>query len=162
MSAPHNTIRTYALVAVFVSSAAMISFSWWLIQLLSSPTWCSRATGADNAVEGATRSQDSVDGCLTLLSQQVSALAINSHMTIGVQALGLLVLMVVVVAGGRLSFKANRTGVEGSISSANDEAAAAQIVADEAREAADDIARHPPSQRRRERAGRPDDPDGGM
>lgn len=137
MTQPHNTIRTWALLAVAVTSAAMVGFSWWLINLLSGPDWCIRAMGADSAATGATRSQESVDGCLSLLSQQVSALAINSHMAIGTLALSLLVLVVIVLAGGRMSFKGNRDGVEGSIS--GDAPAAAQLVADEAQAAADTV-----------------------
>lgn len=50
----------------------------------------------------------------------MSALAINSYIFGGVIALCLAALMIIVVAGGRLSFTGNKDGVSANISSAND------------------------------------------
>lgn len=129
-----NSIRAWALVAVAVTSGALIAFAAWLIDLLSGPDWCGRAIGAERA-SGKPRSQESVDGCLSLMHEQVHALALNSHLAIGTIALSLLVLVVIVLAGGKLSFTANKDGVSGDIG----RDAAAREVADAAGAKADEI-----------------------
>lgn len=131
-----NSIRTWALVAVAVTSIALIAFAGWLIDLLSGPDWCGRAIGAERA-SGKARSQESVDGCLSLMHEQVHALALNSHLAIGTIALSLLVLVVIVLAGGRLSFTANKDGISGDIG--KDAADAARATADAAGAVADEI-----------------------
>lgn len=105
-----NTIRTWALIAVAVTSVAMIGFGWWLIQILASPNWCSRAIGAAEGQD--VRPEYAVAGCFQLLRRQVDALALNSHFALGTLALCLSVLVVIVLAGGRLSFKGSKQGVE--------------------------------------------------
>lgn len=117
---PHNTIRTFALVCVAVTSVFVMAMVIWLLSLLSDPGWCDRAIGA--AKDAALR-QNAFAGCFSLLTQQMSALAINSYVFGAVIALCLLALMIIVVAGGRLSFKGTKDGVEANISSATDVAA---------------------------------------
>lgn len=133
MSRPLNTIRTYALVAAAVTSVALIGISCWLIYLVSRPNWCSQAIGASQYVDG--RPEFAVSGCFSLLRQQVATLSINSYISLGTLALCLAVLVVIVIAGGRLSFKASRDGVEGNIGRER----AAQEVADAAQDEADEI-----------------------
>ena len=147
MSRAHNAIRTWALLAVVVTSAALIYFGWRLIALLSEPTWCNRAIGAVERADG--RPESAVAGCFALLTQQVDALALNSHLVIGTLALCLLVLVVIVLAGGRLSFKASRDGVEGDIGKGPAEAAAsgAKQAAEAAVETAEDLEARAASQR---------------
>lgn len=136
---PHNTIRTWALVAVAVTSVAMVGAAAWLISILAAPDWCNRMMGASEYVEG--RPEFAIRACSALLLQQVKALAWNSHLAIGTLALSLLVLVVIVLAGGRLSFKASASGVQGSIDDGAGEAA--QFVADEAQVAADAVSEAP-------------------
>lgn len=107
---PRNTIRTWALVATFLTSGAVVYFGWWLISLLAAPDWCDRAIGA--AKDAQARPEFSVNGCFQLLNKQVDALALNSHFAIGTLAMCLAVLVVIVMAGGRLSFKADKTGLQ--------------------------------------------------
>lgn len=151
MSGPRNTIRTFALVCVAVMSAFLIFMAVWYTRLVAGRDWCSRAIGAEEAADGGTRarSETAVEACMNLLDKQVSILGINSHILIGMFALCLLTLMVIVVAGGRVSFKAGATGVQGQIDDGAGEAA--QFVADEAQEAADTVATAKP---------KVDDPDG--
>lgn len=110
-----NLIRSYALVLVGVITAFVIGMSVWFTVLLSAPNWCDRAIGAAKDAPGETRPEYAVGGCFNLLNQQVGALAINSHIALGVAALCLLVLVVIVLAGGRLAFKAGREGIEGDM-----------------------------------------------
>lgn len=111
MSGRHNSIRTWALVAVAVTSAALIYFAWRLIGMIAAPDWCSRAIGTSTE----SRPELAMGECFALLRQQVEALAINSHFAIGTLALCLAVLVIIVLAGGRLTFRANREGVEADI-----------------------------------------------
>lgn len=134
MTPPRNTVRTYALVAVSVTSAALIGFATWLIYLLGVSDWCGRAVGA---AKSADRPEFAVTACYTLLQQQVSALTINSFIALGTLALCLAVLVVIVIAGGRLSFKASKDGVD--VDMAHEPEAAAQFVADTAQGAADQV-----------------------
>lgn len=135
MTEQRNTIRTFALCCVAVTSLFIMGLVIWLTQLLSQPDWCDRAIGASKTAAGGTRPEYSVGGCFSLLNQQVQALAWNSHIAIGVVALSLLVLVVIVLAGGQLSFKGGKDGIEANISGEPDEAA--QFVADKAQVAAD-------------------------
>lgn len=134
MTEPRNTIRTYALVAVAFTSFALIGFTAWLIYLLAFPDWCGRAVGAAKDVA---RSDLAVGGCFSLLQRQVLALSVNSYIALGTLALCLAVLVVIVIAGGRLSFKAGATGVEADVS--HDPGEAAQTVADAAQVTADKV-----------------------
>ncbi len=130
-----HSVRTWALVAVGLTSGAMIYFGWKLISLLAEPTWCNRAIGAADKSDA--RPEYAVGGCFSLLAKQVDALALNSHFALGTLALSLLVLVVIVLAGGKLSFKASKDGITGDIASdaaaeaANATAAAAVAKADE-------------------------------
>lgn len=130
-----NSIRTWALVAVAVTSTALIGFGAWLIHLLSAPDWCGRAIGA--AQEVTNRPEYAVGGCFTLLNKQVDALSINSFITLGTLALCLAVLVVIVLAGGKLSFKASRDGVEADVG--RDPVQAAKQVAEAADNEAEKI-----------------------
>lgn len=128
----HN-IRSWALVSVAVTTLALIGFGAWLISILASPDWCNRALGDAKYTEGPP--EYAIGGCFSLMTRQVQALAINSHIVLGTLALCLAVLVVIVLAGGKLSFTANRDGMSADI--AKDEAA--QTVADAAQDTADAI-----------------------
>ena len=106
-------IRTWALVAVAVSSAFVIGIAVWLIAILSAQDWCSRALGAARYATG--RPANAIDACYDLMGMQVGTLGTALLIVIGVQALCLLVLVVIVLAGGKLSFKASRDGVEADV-----------------------------------------------
>jgi hypothetical protein len=110
---PRNTIRTWALIATILTSGVVAGFGWWLISILAAPDWCDRAVGA--AEDAQARPEASVSACFGLLNKQVDALALNSHFAIGTLALCLAVLVVIVMAGGRLSFKASKSGIEADV-----------------------------------------------
>lgn len=133
---PHNTIRTFALICVAVTTAFLMGMAVWYTKLVSGRDWCSRAIGAEEAAEGGTRqrSETAVEACMNLLDKQVSILGINSHVLIGILALCLLALMVIVVAGGRMSIKASASGIEADMSSKDDQLAGAKRVEGAARE----------------------------
>lgn len=135
MTQPRNTIRTWALVAVAISTAFVIFMGIWLTSILSAPNWCARAIGA--AQEG-NRPESAITGCFTLLHDQVAALAWNSHIFAATVGVSLLVLVIIVLAGGRVSFKADKSGISGDIVS-DDAPLAAQTVADAAQDKADEI-----------------------
>lgn len=142
MKAPtiRNTIRTFALVCVAVTSTFIMGMIVWSTVLLAQPDWCERALGAVKESEGFTRPEFAVSGCFSLLNSQVRSLAFNSHVYAGVIALCLLTLMVIVVAGGKLSFTAGPKGASANIGKEIDPvAAAAEEVADAAVEAADEF-----------------------
>lgn len=128
MTERRNTIRSFALVTVAVTSAFIMAIIGWLIYLLQSD-WCSKALGAGQLTN---RPDAAIGACFTMMRQQIFALSLNSYIFGGVIAMCLLVLMVIVVAGGRLSFKASKDGVEGDIAPEE----AARQVADAADEQA--------------------------
>lgn len=132
---PRNSLRTFALVCVAVTSSFIMAVSAWLIYLLQSD-WCGRAIEA-GAETRAARPEYAVGACFGLLNQQVAALAWSNHIALGVLALSLFVLIVIVIAGGRASFKLSGTGLEGDVGS--DAAAGAKIVADAAQDKADEV-----------------------
>lgn len=133
---PRNTIRTFALVCVAVTSLFVIGMGIWLTFILSASNWCARAIGAGQVSQ---RPETAISGCFTLLHDQVEALAWNSHIFAAVIGLCLFVLMVIVIAGGRVSFRADKTGIMGDIVSDDAPIIAAQKVADAAQDEAKDI-----------------------
>lgn len=143
--AQHNSIRTWALVAVAVTTAAIIYFAHWLIEQLASADWCNRMLGASEFADG--RPEYAIRACSALLLQQVKALAWNSHLLIGVLAFSLLVLVVIVLAGGKLSFSASAKGVSGNMGRELDAKEAAEFVADEAQAAADAVPETAPAKK---------------
>lgn len=109
-----HPIRAFALLCVAVIAAYVMWMGYRLNETLSGPGWCRTALGAEQA-----SSNDGVikglDACVGLLTIQLKSLATNSHILFGVVALCLLVLIVIVIAGGRLSFTASKTGVSADV-----------------------------------------------
>jgi hypothetical protein len=109
-----NPIRLFAVLCVAVTSAFVMVMSYRLIDILSSPGWCGKALQAEKI---SSQNFGGLTACTGLLTIQLKALADNSFVFGGVIALCLLTLIVIVIAGGRLSFKGGPTGVETDISS---------------------------------------------
>ena len=135
---PRNTIRTFALVCVAFSSAYVIGMGIWITWLIGMTDWCARVVGSAKYADG--RPDFAISGCVTVMRDQISGLSRSLLIYAGVIALCLLVLMVIVVAGGRLSFRGNRDGIEGDIAPADAPlAVGAQAAADAAQGVADDL-----------------------
>jgi hypothetical protein len=135
MTQPRNNIRGFALICVAATSAYIMWMGWWINTTLAAPQWCARALGAGNII-GKDKTVQGLEGCIDLLKIQLNSLAWNSHILFGVVALCLLVLIVIVIAGGKFSFKASKEGIEGDIGEAPQ---AAQVVADAAQNKADEV-----------------------
>lgn len=133
-----NTIRTFALVCVAASSAYVIGMGVWLTWLIGMTDWCAKVVGSAKYAEG--RPDYAIKGCVEVMRDQIAGLSNSLLIYAGVIGLCLLVLMVIVVAGGRVSFKGNRDGVEGTIAPAGDPmAAGAQAATDAAQHVADEL-----------------------
>jgi hypothetical protein len=125
-----HPIRAFALLCVACTSAFLGVMAWKLVDVLSSPNWCSTALQAERI---SNQNFGGLTACTELLKIQLKALAINSHVVLSVFALCLLVLIVIVIAGGRLNFSASKEGVSanmGAEEAAQSTAAAAQVQAD--------------------------------
>jgi len=123
-----NPIRAVAVVCVAVTSGFIMWMAQWIVGVLAGPGWCRTALGAEK-VSGSDGTIKGLDACVGLLTIQLKALATNSYVMLGVIAMCLLVLIVIVIAGARLDFKASSAGVDVNISDAPQ---AAQAVADSA------------------------------
>ncbi len=119
-----NPIRAFAVIVVAVISAYIMWIGWQLITILSSPDWCSKALQAERI---SAQNFGGLTACNKLLEIQLRSLV----------ALCLLCLIVIVIAGGKLSLSASKTGVNANIGKDVEEAA--QHVADEAQVAADEV-----------------------
>ncbi len=133
MTPPRNTIRTFALVCVAITTIFVIAMSVWSTTLLSTQDWCVRAIGASQAAE---RPEAAISGCFALLKQQVAAIAWNSHIHSFVVGFCLLVLIVIVIAGGKVSFSGSKDGVSGFIGQSGDDPPPAVVAAERVVEAA--------------------------
>lgn len=133
-----TAILVFSLICVAVTSAYVLFQGDRLLDVLSGPGWCKTALGAEKASsnEGAVKG---LDACVGLLTIQLKSVANNSYILHATVALCLLVLMVIVVAGGRLEFSASKTGVSGKIGKEGDVAKAAVDVANAAEKKADEI-----------------------
>lgn len=107
-----NPIRLFAVLCVAVTSGFVMYMSYDLIQILSSPGWCGKALQAEKI---SSQNFGGLTACTDLLKIQLNSLATNSLVFGGVIALCLLTLIVIVIAGGKLSLDASATGVKADI-----------------------------------------------
>lgn len=114
----NHIIRWFALFCAFLSSGYVMFMGYWHTSLLSANNWCVRALGAGKQSDDSREIIKGAEACVNLMGQQISALAINSHVYAGVIALCLLVLMVIVISGGEVSFSASAKGASAKIGSA--------------------------------------------
>lgn len=113
-----NPISTFAVLLVAVIGGFLIFMSVWQTTILTSPDWCQRAIRAEQLAPGRTTRQaiEALRSCNSLQQIQLNAIAVDSHIDHGVFGMLLLVLVIVVIAGARASWKISRQGIEGSIS----------------------------------------------
>ena len=98
-------IHAFALACVAVTSVFIMWMIWWLTGLLSDRSWCFTALGAGS---GTGAGSDGFTACVGLLTIQIKALAESNLIMVGVIALCLLVLMVIVVAQGKLALDVSK------------------------------------------------------
>jgi hypothetical protein len=118
MKQPHNPVRAAALIVVAITSAYVMWMGYRLNETLSGPGWCATALGAGKASTTDGAPVKGLEACVGLLTIQLKSISTNSHILFGVVALCLAVLVVIVIAGGRLSFKASGDSIETDISQA--------------------------------------------
>jgi len=98
-----HPIQAFALLCVTATSIFFGYMALKVVNILSSPDWCSKALQADRITPDS--SFDGLTACVGLLTIQLKSLATNSHIIFVVFALCLCVLVVVVIAGAKLSGK---------------------------------------------------------
>lgn len=125
-----NKVLAFALLCVGISSGFVMFMQYRLTDILSAPDWCVRAINAEKL--STPRSSSAFESCVSLLDKQVGSLATSNHIYAGIIALCLLVLIVIVIAGGKLDFEVGKDSVKVKIE--RDEAAArvADAAVDEA------------------------------
>jgi hypothetical protein len=132
-----NPIRLFAVLCVAVTSGYVMWMGYRVNETLSGPGWCATALGAGKASSPDGTPVKGLEACVGLLTIQLNSISTNSHILLGVIALCLLTLIVIVIAGGKLSLDASGTGVKADIGA--DAPQAAQAVADSAQSTADVI-----------------------
>lgn len=101
MKFPSLTIKAFAVVCVAATSAYLMAIAWKLNTTLSGPGWCATAFGAGKAT--GTQPVKGLEACVGLMTIQLQALSLNSHIVLTTFALCLAVLVIVVLAGARFS-----------------------------------------------------------
>lgn len=133
----NQPVRAFALLCVAVTTAYVMYMGVRHTDILSGPGWCNRALNADKITTAG--DFDALQACIGLLTIQLRAIAVDSHVYAGVIAMCLLALMVIVVAGGHLSFAASKEGLSGNLGAGPEAEAAAEKVADAAVDKAAEI-----------------------
>lgn len=113
-----HPIRFFALLCVAVTSVFLMIMADRLINVLSSPDWCSKALQAERISPG--KDFSGLTACVDLLKIQLQSLSVDSHMTLGTFAFALLVLVVIVIAGGKVDLEAGKEGLKAHIAREND------------------------------------------
>lgn len=128
--------RVYALVLLAVLIIASLFFIYWYTEILIGD-WCKHAVGMADKADA--RPIEAMGLCIQLMTAQLQALALNSHMMTGTLAIVVVALAVIVVAKGRVS--ATLPGGAGFDLGGDGESAsqAAQATAGAAQEKADEI-----------------------
>jgi membrane protein required for beta-lactamase induction len=122
-------VRLFALLCVAATSMFLAYMAHRLVEVLSSPEWCAKALQAERI---SAERFGGLEACVSLLTIQLKALSTNSHIVLGVFALCLLVLIVIVIAGGKLSLSASKSGVSANMSREEELKQAALAGADQA------------------------------
>lgn len=130
-----NPISLFAVLCVAATAWFLQSLTHRLLAVIESPAWCAKAVQAERITE---TNKDGLTTCVVLLKIQLEAVATGFHIATGGFVFVLIVLIVVVVAGARASWKLGPTGIEGSVGK-HEAGQAAQHVADEAQDAATDV-----------------------
>ncbi len=136
-----NPISFFAILCVACTAAFLGYLTLRMSTVLESPSWCSTAIQAEKVSPGST--YVGLTTCVTLLQIQLEAMATGFHISVGSFALTLIVLIVVVIAGARASFKLGKGGIEGNVS--RDIAQAAEQVAEAAVDEAEAVKQGEPS-----------------
>lgn len=128
-----------ALFCAMALLAALITHIFHSTSKLSSGQWCAQALSAERLTNAGSQEVriDAMTACIGLLTRQVKAVAIDSHMTTGALSFGFLILVAVVLAKAKFSFTANKDGASASVS--RDASQAAHEVAAAAEDKADEI-----------------------
>lgn len=112
-----NPISAFAVLLVALIGSFLGYTLWWETTILTSPEWCQKAQRAEQIAPGQTVAQslEMVKSCNDLLMVQLQAVATDSHFDHGTFSTLVIVLVIVVVAGARASWKLSPTGLEGSL-----------------------------------------------
>lgn len=142
-----NPVSSFAIMCVAATAMFLGYMTVRMSGVLESSEWCAKAIQAEKISPGNT--YVGLTTCVELLTIQLQALATGFHISVSSFALTLIVLIVVVIAGARASWKLSKDGFEGSVSK-HDQAAAADHVVAGAQEAAaevkaDEVPPPPPS-----------------
>lgn len=121
-----NPISLFAVLCVASTAAFLGVLAWRLLVVLESSEWCGKAIQAEKISPGQT--YVGLTTCVDLLKIQLGAVATGFHISLGSFALTLIVLIVVVVAGARASWKIGKEGFEGSVSKDRADHAADHVV----------------------------------
>lgn len=113
-----NPISLFAVLCVACTAAFLGYMILRMAVVLESANWCGKAIQAEKISPGNT--YVGLTTCVELLKIQLQAMATGFHIALGSFASSLIVLIVVVVAGARASWKVGPSGMEGSVSPASD------------------------------------------
>ncbi len=130
-----NPIRGFAVLIVAVIAVYIMWMGYRVNETLAGPGWCGKAIGAERADSDS--KVDIAASCVGLLTLQLKSVSTTSLIYAGSLCLCLTALIIIVIAGGKLSLSASKTGVNANIGKDVEEAA--QHVADEAQVAADEV-----------------------
>ena len=130
-----NPISTFAVLCVAATGIYLGYLTDRMVGVLESANWCARAVQAEKIAPSNTF--QGLTACNDLLKIQLQSLATGLHISLGTFGFTLLVLVVVVIAGAKASFKIDDSGISGDVS--RDASAAAQTTAAAAQSTADDI-----------------------
>lgn len=122
-----NPISLFAVLCVAATGSFLAFMARRMMGVLESTSWCSTALQAERIT--AKESFVGLTTCVELLKIQLSAIATGFHISTGGFVFVLIVLVVVVIAGARASWKISATGIEGNVGKHEADAAAEHVVA---------------------------------
>jgi hypothetical protein len=112
-----NPISLFAVLCVAATAAYLGYMANRMARVLESSKFCGDALQAEKITPGNTFV--GLTSCVELLKIQLQAIATGFHIAVGSFALSLIVLVVIVIAGARASWKVSTSGLEGSVSPAD-------------------------------------------
>jgi hypothetical protein len=103
--------RIFAMILIAVITVFLMGMAIWNNYVMASGQWCSAVIGTELAT-GEAGEVATTANCIALMHDQLTALSIYGYIGMGTLALCVAVLVIIVVAGGRVDISASKSGID--------------------------------------------------
>lgn len=110
--------RVFATVLIAAITLFLMAMAVWNTWAMSSSKWCNQVIGTEQVT--GERSVNTTANCIAIFRDQINALSVYGYIGLSTLALCVIVLVIIVVARGKVSFSASKDGVTADVSKEGD------------------------------------------